>query len=526
MGKTKLLVIGLDSGDAQLIKQWADEGHLPVFRRLFNEAAYGRVENPIGLEAGSCWPTFYYGVSPARHGQYDGTRYFDAEHYHDGKYPPELLYSWPIWSVLSEAGKRVAVIDAPYRYMADKINGIDVHDWGTHAPTGKNSFAKFKTNPPELAKEIEQRFGLDPLKGAMCDKIRPRTLREQREFRDNMVERIQRKALMSEYFLATEDWDFFLTVFSECHCIGHHAWHIHDPTHPDHDPVIAQELGNPQLDVYKATDQAVGEIIEQVGPDTTVVVYCSHGIGTRYSGTKLLDKILARLEGLNPPEVSDPFTRAMRNAWRALPRGLRNKLKPTQAKLHKKIYHDGFLGNRAERRCFEILTNDRTAGVRINLIGREPDGKVAPGAEYDALCRDLTEKLLRIVDADTGQPLVKEIHRSADLHQGDRVDQLPDLLVTWNQVGGKLSRVTSPDIGEMRHENLSFRTGDHRPEGIFFAQGPSVEQRGDVGRANAMDFTPTFAAFLGAEVPVTDGRKIPIFKSASQEGARADTVDA
>jgi len=178
VGKTKLLVIGLDSADSDLIRQWADEGHLPVFKRLLDNAAHGRVVNPVGLEAGSCWPTFYYGVSPARHGQYDGTRYFDTQHYHDGRLAPNMLNPSPIWKVLSEAGKLVAVIDAPYRYTSEEINGIDVHDWGAHGPTGNGSFADYKTNPPELAQEIEKRFGLDPLKGAMCDAVRPRTLNE------------------------------------------------------------------------------------------------------------------------------------------------------------------------------------------------------------------------------------------------------------------------------------------------------------------------------------------------------------
>ncbi len=184
---------------------------------------------------------------------------------------------------------------------------------------------------------------------------------------------------MSEYFIATEDWDFFLTVFSEHHCIGHHGWHIHDPSHPDHDAAVARELGDPMLDVYKGIDQCVGEILEAAGPDTTAVVYCSHGIRSQYTGSKLLDKILTRLDGFEPKEVSGPVKGAMRKAWRALPRGLRTKLKPAQAKLYKNIYHDNFQGNRAGRRFFEVIANNRTGGVRINLVGREPNGIVNAG---------------------------------------------------------------------------------------------------------------------------------------------------
>lgn len=524
MPGTKLLVIGLDAADDLLIKQWAAAGHLKTFRHLMESAAHGRVVNPTGLEAGSAWPTFYYGVSPARHGQYDGSRYYDVRHYHDGKFTPEMVYPTAIWDILSDAGKRVALIDAPYRFRTEGLNGIDIHDWGAHAPTGKNSFAKFSTNPPELAREIERRFGLDPLKGAMCDKIAPRTLDAQRQFRADMIDRVRRKTLMSDYYLATQDWDLFFTSFSECHCIGHHAWHIHDPQHPDHDPRIAAALGDPVLDVYQAVDRGIGELLERAGPETTVIVYCSHGMGTRYSGTKLLDKILARLDGRNPPEISSPLTRTMRAAWRGLPTGLRNRLKPTQAKLHKKIYKDGFQGDRAGRRFFEVLTNDRTAGVRINLIGRDPNGLVAPGAEFRAVSREIEEKLLRVINSDTGLPLVKEVHHTAEIHRGERSEWLPDLLVTWNRVSGRLSRISSPDIGEMRHENLSFRTGDHRPEGMFFAIGPGVGATGEVGAVSVMDFAPTIAAFFGLRPPETDGEPIAALAGVAAFAGRKDEL--
>src|SRR5690606_21446965 len=120
------------------------------------------------------------------------------------------------------------------------------------------------------------------------------------------------------------------------------------------------------------------------------------------------------------------------------------------------------------------------AGIRINLVGREPNGRVMPGEDYRAVCKALEEKLLRIVNADTGLPLVSEVHHTGEIYRGPRRDQLPDLLVTWNQAGGSLRRISSPDIGEMAHENLSYRTGDHRPNGIFFAAGRAVTRKGEI----------------------------------------------
>lgn len=508
----RLVVIGLDSADKDLIDRWTAEGVLPNFAKLRDRSVHGDIENPRGLEAGSCWPTFYYGVSPAKHGQYDGTRHYDAKTYRDSKYTAEMLAPNPIWQVVSDSGQRVALIDAPYRFPAEHINGVDVHDWGTHAPTGKDSLARFSAHPAELARELEERFGLDPLGGVMCDKFGPRSLKDQKAFLDNMLDRARRKADLSVHLLKQGNWDLYFTCFSECHCIGHHAWHIHDVDHPDHDPDIRSAIGDPLKAVYLAIDESIGRITECVDETTPVIVYCSHGIGPRYTGTQLLDKILVKLEGGTPREKSDPVTRVLRSAWRGLPMGLRNTLKPTQAKLYKRLYHDGFAGNRANRKCFEVLVNDGTAGIRVNLAGREPSGVVQPGAEYDAICGSLVKSLSEIVDSDTGQPLIKEVLRTDQIHSGERLSNLPDLLVSWNRSDrnrlGRLSRISSPEIGEMEHENLSFRTGDHLPIGRFYAVTPNVTTPVNVGKVSVMNFAPTITALLGIAHPGSDGQPI------------------
>jgi len=48
--------------------------------------------------------------------------------------------------------------------------------------------------------------------------------------------------------------------------------------------------------VYVALDAAVGELLRTAGPDTTVVVLASHGMGPHYDGTFMLDDILERLD--------------------------------------------------------------------------------------------------------------------------------------------------------------------------------------------------------------------------------------
>src|SRR4051812_17057816 len=123
-----LLIIGFDAADKDLITDWALAGELPNFRSLAETAIWGDIKNPYGLEAGSCWPAFYFGLSPSKTGQYDGSRQFDSSTYEHIAFRPTKSPFPPIWEKLSRAGRLCAVIDAPYSCSDDFINGIKVID--------------------------------------------------------------------------------------------------------------------------------------------------------------------------------------------------------------------------------------------------------------------------------------------------------------------------------------------------------------------------------------------------------------
>src|SRR6185312_13305654 len=117
--------------------------------------------------------------------------------------------------------------------------------------------------------------------------------------------------------------------------------------------------------------------------------------------------------------------------------------------------------------------NHAHGGIRVNLVGREPNGKIKPGAELETLCSGLTEELMKLVDLDTGKRVVARVLRTDDLYAGEHRDLLPDLLVEWSSHApiSKI-RLGSGRIGEIAGEYRFCRTGDHFPGGMFVAAGP------------------------------------------------------
>ena len=100
--------------------------------------------------------------------------------------------------------------------------------------------------------------------------------------------------------------------------------------------------------------------------------------------------------------------------------------------------------------------------VYVNLRGREKDGIVAPGAEYDALLDRLEADLLAMVDARNGQSPVTLVYRAHEELTGPYVDQAPEVIVGYGR--GYRASWESP-IGEFPREvfvdNDEAWSGDH-----------------------------------------------------------------
>ena len=504
MDKNRLIVIGLDSMDKDLVFDWSRDGTLLNFKALMAGSIRAEIRNPRGLEAGACWPSFYHGGSPAETGQYDGARHFDPQSYHDACYGPGEEASDPIWRVLGRDGKKCIVLDAPYALLKRDDNCTYIVDRAAHVPAEGGDMMNFRTSPTDLAGAIEARYGADPAGGLSSDQFPLDTVEQVKHFVDLYTDRIRVKADMIVDMIGESDWDFFFPVFTEAHCFGHRCWHLHDPGHPDHRAELAAAVGDPLRQAYQALDRAVGRILQAVGPDTRVLVYLSHGMGPRRSGSRLLDRILVRLEGGQPRTASSPAIQAVRQLWRRMPAGLKHRLAP----LRKSITNDGLQPGRSRRRFFEVYANDRTAGIRLNLVGRERDGVIEPGPDYDACCADLTRDLLELINDGSGEPLVAEVLKTRDHYSGPELDRLPDLLVTWNR-SAPIHAARSEKIGRVDDRGLfNPRAGDHRPDGYFFAIGPGWAPRTLNEAVPVADFAPTLAQLFGLRTSWPSGTPI------------------
>ena len=499
---SKVLFIGIDAGDKDLILQWAKAGYLPNFKKLLNNSAWGVTQSPIGLYVGAIWPSFYTGVSPAKHGRYCYQQ-LQPNSYDVRRISPRDVKAEPFWNELSRSGKRVAVIDVPKTFPAELKDGLHIVDWGSHDPDPDG----FSVWPESMANEIQEKFSSDGMHNCNAFRI---TGEDFRDFSDALIRRIEKKTQLDTYFLEQGNWDCFLTVFSESHCVGHQCWHLHDKRHQKYDASLVDVVGDPLKDVYQAIDTAIGKLIEKAGSDAHVMVFASHGMGPHYDATFMLDDILHSLEGKKPNRPKHNLATFVTPLWKLLPQRVRKLARPLRRKARVSLGLDKVdptPTQLAGRKYFSIPNNDAYGGIRINLAGREPQGIITSGEEYDAVCKSLLEDLMGFVNESSGEPLVNRVLRSADLYQGENAHLLPDLLVEWNR-NAPVSKVYSHKTGTIYGEYKKCRTGDHKPEGLFFASGPSIAPGHINGPNSVMDLAPTIASLTGVELTGVEGKSI------------------
>ena len=518
----KVLFIGLDAAESTLLQRYMDDGELPAIASLVRTGDVATPPPPPGLGNGATWPTAFTGMGPASNGRYYYQQ-FDPATYRFVDFIDDRDFAGPpFWTLASDAGKRVAVIDMVHGPLATSINGTQIVDWLTH-----DRMFPARSMPPDLIHTVERTFGADPwgghadkAYGALADK-------DPAVWLAKTVDRIERKAEYSARLLESEDWDLFTTVFSDTHDFGHLFWHLHDPGHPGFDPQWFARHGDPMKTVLRAIDSGVAQLLDVAGPDTHVILFTGPGMGPNYSANLALEDMLLRLES---SYTSLPLRRRAKSMLRevykrSLPHSIRARINLSERARSMAPSASVRFDPRSlsGRMFFQVPNNDNAGAVRLNIAGRESRGVLSP-AEADAMTRRLVADLRDIRNDETGEPLVSEVIIAKERFSGPLLDSLPDLLVVWNRPK-PIRRISSSRIGSIAVPMHPVRTGDHTDRTLFIHRSAQDDQaRVDTALLRVEDIAPIVLELLGVPVPgAFDGvARVKAVRGSEQPGTAAD----
>ena len=152
-------------------------------------------------------------------------------------------------------------------------------------------------------------------------------------------------------------------------------------------------------------------------------------------------------------------------------------------------------------RAYFVSTN--VQGININLKGREPQGTVEPGEEYEQLRDRIIGELCRLKDPYSFENVTEEIYRKEDLFQGEYLDAAPDIIFVprkYDYYPDSAKRTCRLFIGPA-NDDYPVRAY-HDPKGIFFITGPNIKAGQKLSNIDIYDITPTVLQLFG--IPVNE----------------------
>ena len=508
-----VLAVGIEVGNFELVRDWIDEGQLPVLASLAERGSVLPMSTVTEISSGSIWPSFSTGANPLKNGQFFTHMQLEAGRYRINKKYASDVPIEPFWATVANQGRRAFSFDIAQTRPIEGFNGVNLCAWGSEYPAWPRS-----SWPAALMKELVSRHGEHPLVNSYRLSIAPQTEEEYRSFYEKLDTGLQRKSDIALDVLSRERWDLSVIVFPEIHWAMHLLWQTWDSGHPDHDPRVRLPFDDVFLDLFRKIDERIGRFMDAM-PDAEVIVFSGSGLGPNYSGWHLLPEVLDRI-GVGDPAAADdndgPGGRLlpMRRWGASKIRRIEDTLSVSVIETLKKavpapIWDRAtrrllFMGNRwASSRAFAI-PNDYSGAIRINLEGREPEGTVAP-SEYDALCDRIERELRALVNADTGRPVVANVLRPKELWPDDPLGDFPDLIVTWTNEA-PISSVTSPTVGTITRSFPERRSGAHRND-CFLVSSKCLDPT--PCDASILDIAPTVCEMLGVKpADHFDGRSL------------------
>jgi predicted AlkP superfamily phosphohydrolase/phosphomutase len=498
---SRQLVVGLDAMEWSLIERWVGEGKLPAFQQLLSQGAHGTLRSTSEQLPDTVWAAIFTGLNPAKMGKYFYVQY-DPETLGLKHLTDDEIHTKAFWDHLSDAGVRVGIVDAPKYPMSHSLNGFQLTNYGAHATRTARA-----SNPPELLREIDRRFGPHPVSDCDAFGDKPRSLRTLRE---HVLEGVRVHGEVFRWLMQRDDWQVFFAGFSAPHCIGHHFWHWVDPTHPRHGEPDPYGLADSLERVYREIDTQLGKMLELLDDSTSVLVTAGHGMGPIYHASWNLPEILSLLgygvsNGVDRTERQEEAD-AQRNFWRMLKMIVPGKLQYTikamlPQRLQDELLFRWYAGDHDWKghRAFAVPNNDSVGAIRVSVKGRDRDGAVEP-EDYERVCSEIKEALEQLTDPVSGRSVVQKVTLTHEEFAGPYLDGLPDITVLWDQ-SFPWNTVRSPRLGTLRIRRQDSRAGSHTTYGFFIARGPAFAPAHEVVGASVYDIAPTVLDLAGVDVP-------------------------
>jgi predicted AlkP superfamily phosphohydrolase/phosphomutase len=451
----KILVLGFDGASPRLVEKWLND--LPTFRKFKEEGIYGLSIPPAPAQTPVAWTTFMTGKNPGKHGIFSfAMRRLGT--YERRIINPALIKSKTIWRVLSEHGKKVALINMPMTPY-EKLKGYVIPGF-LHRNEGLPS-------PSRIKQKISRKLGIDHITGDLeTDVVNEAKLNPSKFFR-RTNEITDELAEIGLFLMQEEEWDVFTIVFMGTDRIQHFFWKYIDEKHPQHRKNVYYDEAKKY---YEKMDNITKEFMDTAPKDTLTFLLSDHGF------CPIQKEMLVNIFFLNLGVL---------------------KAQDNEINLEKSQAVSYGYGD-----------------IWLNMRGREPKGIIPNEKSYEKVREKIIASLMKLeIDQ---EPPIKAVKKREEIYWGPYLNEAPDLLIFFNP-GWQAARRLETDItGSFIDDNPKWsggHDGTHDPvdvPGFFGALGPKLKTSKKV-KCHLWDIAPTILGTM--KIPILndmDGKVISL----------------
>jgi len=446
----KLVIIGLDCATPQLVFD-AFRDHLPNIKGLMDRGVYKNLTSTIPPITVPAWTAMMTSHDPGMLGFYGFRNRKDYSY--DGLYFANARYvkAKTVWNLLSRNRLKSLVMGVPQTYPPKPLNGTLVASFLTPDKTVPYTY------PEEIAAELDRAADGD-------------YIIDVKDFRtDNKDQLLEQIAIMTErrfkafrHLLQKDDYDFAMMVEMGPDRIHHGFWRYFAKDHRLYEPGNPYE--NAIRDHYVALDREIGRVLEQLPPETSVMIVSDHGAKSM-TGAICVNEWLQQQGWLTLKAQPEKQQR------------LKNEMIDWSKT---KVWGEGGYYSR----------------IFFNVEGREPEGQI-PAGEYESFRNEVKARLEAIVDEE-GQPIGTKAFKPEEIYRETK-GVPPDLVVYFGDLNWRSAGSVGVGSVYLYENDTGPDDANHAQEGIFIWAPPAGAKPREADVYSIYDVAPTIMKVFGLE---------------------------
>ncbi len=285
----KMLLLGIDGLEWDVMGPMMESGRLPNFSRLIDEGAWGELRSLEFLESPMIWTSIATGKVPEKHGITGFTTKVGSRR-EGAILTANFREARTLWDILGENGRTVGVVMWLVTWPAEPVNGYLVSDYIKFDWKQAGREQEATTYPPELASEI---MGMvvraddvadERVAGFLTGDVPPGPPFDARvKALRNCISVDETSRAIGLRMARSRPTDLTAVYMSGIDGVCHHFWV--DAFPGTGAPVSDREtelFGEVIERYYDDADRVLGEFLELADENTTVIVTSDHG----HSGPK------------------------------------------------------------------------------------------------------------------------------------------------------------------------------------------------------------------------------------------------